>query len=140
MPSDRDRHERLSPSSPRTVPTDPAPASRTINIQSPNMLSPSRALGGQNGHHMSRSHQRDEQGARERQRQQDIESAMSMCKSWAFDVLQIQSPFTLLQLRLIAYSFLYTIQMLIASSRPIWFDLRGTITRTAETLPEWITH
>jgi len=140
MPSDRDRHERLSPSSPRTVPTDPAPASRTINIQSPNMLSPSRALGGQNGHHMSRSHQRDEQGARERQRQQDIESAMSMCESWAFDVFQIQSPFTLLQLRLTAYSMFQMIQMLTSSSRPIWIDIGRTITRTAETFPEWITY
>jgi hypothetical protein len=85
MPSDRDRLERLSPSSPRVVPTDPAPASRTITIQSPNqgMLSPSRALGGQNPHphRMSRSHRGDDQEARERQMQQDIESAMSMCKS-----------------------------------------------------------
>jgi hypothetical protein len=31
---------------------------------------------------MSRSNQRDDQGARERQMQQDIESAMSMCKSF----------------------------------------------------------
>lgn len=45
------------------------------------MLSPSRALGGQNSnaHRMSRS--RDDQVARDRQMQQDIDSAMSMCES-----------------------------------------------------------
>jgi hypothetical protein len=43
---------------------------------------------------MSRSHQRDDQEARERQMQQDIESAMSMCESelQRYGLLSPESP------------------------------------------------
>ncbi len=82
----------MSPTSPRQINIDPhlpVPSrSHAVNL-SPNALSPSRAIGPHHVPHPGHPHRgnsnhgrsyRDEEGARERQMQQDIESAMSMCK------------------------------------------------------------
>lgn len=80
----------MSPSSPRQVNIDPhlpAPNRSHAITLSPNALSPSRAIGphhpqhirGNSGH--GRGYREDPETARERQVQQDLESAMSMCKS-----------------------------------------------------------
>ena len=82
----------LSPSSPRQIAIDPhLPQTRSQSVTSPNALSPSRPIGpgGAHGHRQSggvgRSYRDDPEGARQRQMQQDIESAMSMCKSRGVD-------------------------------------------------------
>lgn len=79
----------MTPTSPRQVIIDPhlPAANRSHSItMSPNALSPSRAMGPHLLPHPHRNNNtgrsyRDEEGARERQMQQDIESAMSMCGS-----------------------------------------------------------
>jgi magnesium transporter len=76
----------MLPSSPRSIGVDPhhPPPHRSLSMASP-VLSPARALGGQGtgaAHRQSmvgRSYRDDPETARERQMQQDIESAMSMC-------------------------------------------------------------
>ena len=79
----------MSPSSPRQVTIDPhLPASNRSHAitLSPNALSPSRAIGPHHSQHIrgnsnhGRSYREDPETARERQVQQDLESAMSMCK------------------------------------------------------------
>lgn len=95
----------MTPSSPRQIQIDPHLAAprhpngsgnqhHSVQISSPNGLSPSAArahpgpLQPPPTHHrgssgvitMARSYREDPENARERQMQQDIESAMSMCK------------------------------------------------------------
>lgn len=75
-----------TPASPRAVVVDvnSPQISRPIPITSPNVLTPSRSIGPPSMAHrssVSRKHRpANDADARERQTQQDIESAMSMCR------------------------------------------------------------
>lgn len=75
-----------TPTSPRAVVIDvnSPQIGRPIPITSPNVLTPSRSIGPPSMAHrssVSRKHRpANDADARERQTQQDIESAMSMCR------------------------------------------------------------
>lgn len=75
-----------TPTSPRAVVIDvnSPQINRSIPTSSPNVLTPSRSIGPPSMSHrgsVSRKHRpANDADARERQTQQDIESAMSMCR------------------------------------------------------------